>query len=223
MIGEQIEHRAAKVSLVNGLSMILTVVFQLLSVPVCLTFWGKEFYGSWLALLSAFTILRSLDGGFVTYVGNKLNYLYHQDTDALRVHLSSAMAGIALIGGLQLLLAAGTLFINPLAAILGMPAAHSEGITARLGLLLLIASWVLTGSYLGIVHRLLIPAGMMYQATWWAMAFQIVQFAAIMTAAVLKLSMLQTSLLFASAQIVIYIASALYVRRTLPGFWPWLQ
>ena len=48
MIGDQIEHRAAKVSLVNGLSMILMLVFQLLSVPVRLTFWGKEFYGSWL-------------------------------------------------------------------------------------------------------------------------------------------------------------------------------
>ena len=175
------------------------------------------------ALLSAFMILRLLDGGFVTYVGNKLNYLYHQDTDALRAHLSSAIAGIAVIGGLQLLLATGTLFINPLAAMLGMPAAHTESIAGRLGLLVLIASWVLTGSYLGIVHRLLIPAGMMYQATWWAMAFQIVQFAAIMTAALLKLSMLQTSVLFAGAQIATYIASALYIRRILPSFWPWLQ
>jgi O-antigen/teichoic acid export membrane protein len=84
-------------------------------------------------------------------------------------------------------------------------------------------SWVLSGSYLGIVHRLLIPAGLMYQAAWWAMGFQVCQFGAIMAAAVWRLGMLQTSLLFALSQLVIYVASALYVRRALPGFSPWLR
>src|SRR5260370_40715769 len=81
-----IEHRAAKVSLVNGLSTILTIGFQLVSVPICLHYWGKESYGSWLALFSAFMLLRSLDGGFTVFVGNKLNYLYHQNTAALPEH-----------------------------------------------------------------------------------------------------------------------------------------
>jgi O-antigen/teichoic acid export membrane protein len=219
----KIEHRAAKVSLVNGLSTVLALVFQFVSVPVCLKFWGKESYGNWLSLFSAFMLLRSLDGGFAAYVGNKLNYLYHQDTAALHDHLSSAIAGIAVVGGLQLMIAAGAIFFGPLAAMLGMPAGHSESIGASVGLLALVVSWVLTGSYLGIVHRLLIPAGMMYQAAWWAMVFQITQFAAIMSAASFRLDMLPTSLLFAISQIVVYVASAMYVRRVLPKFYPWLQ
>ena len=223
MIGGRIEHRAAKISLVNGLSTLLTLVFQLVSVPVCLKYWGKESYGSWLALLSAFMMLRALDGGFVAYVGNKLNYLYHKNTDALREHLASAATGIVVIGSLQLLIAATTLVFHPLAAILGMPAGRHEGVAAQLGLLVLIVSWVLTGSYLGIVHRLLIPVGMMYQAAWWAMAFQAAQFASIMAAAMLRLSMLQTSLLFAAVQMTVYIGSALYVGRMLPQFYPWLR
>ncbi len=81
----------------------------------------------------------------------------------------------------------------------------------------------MTGSYLGIVHRLLIPAGLMYQAAWWAMGFQVTQFAAMMAAAILKLNMLQTSLLFALSQLTIYVTSAFYVRRKLPAFSPWLQ
>jgi len=223
MVVGGIEHRAARVSLVNGLSTVLTLLFQLVSVPVCLKYWGKESYGSWLALFSAFGILRSLDGGFTTYVGNKLNYLYHQNTDALREHLSSAGTGIILIGSLQLLLASATLLFEPLASALGVPTDLGESRQAQLGLLALMASWVLTGSYLGIVHRLLIPAGMMYQAAWWAMAFQITQFGAIMFAALLRLGMLPTSLLFATAQIVIYVVSALYIRRVLPDFYPWLR
>lgn len=223
MNGASLEHRAAKVSLVNGLSTILTVGFQLISVPVCLHYWGKESYGSWLALLSGFTLLRSLDGGFVIFVGNKLNYLYHQSAGALRQHLSSAVFGIAVISCLQLALAAGTLFIDPLSTMLGVPSNQTGAVVARFGLLTLMLSWVLSGSYLGIVHRLLIPSGMMYQAGWWAMEFQICQFAAIMVAAMLRLNMLQTSLLFAISQLGSYVASALYIRYKLPGFSPWLK
>ena len=217
----RIEHRAARVSLVNGLSTVLALVFQLVSVPVCLRYWGKGSYGSWLALLSAFMTLRSLDGGFVSYVGNKLNYLYHKDADALRLHLSSAVAGIVIISGLQLTLAAATLMFDPLAGALGVASGPHESRGAQLGLLALMVSWVLTGSYLGIIHRLLIPAGMMYQAAWWSMAFQVTQFGAVMLAATLRLSMLDTSLLFAAAQLVIYVASAIYIRRCLPEFYPW--
>jgi O-antigen/teichoic acid export membrane protein len=223
MEGGGIEHRAARVSLVNALSTALTLMFQLISVPICLRYWGKESYGSWLALLSAFMMLRSLDGGFCTYVGNQLNVFYHQSAEELREHLSSALAGIIVISAVQLAFAVGTVLFYPLAALLGMPAHHEDSMSAPLGLVALTVSWVLTGSYIGIVHRLQIPAGMMFQAAWWAMAFQVTQFAAIMIAATLHLNMLNTSLLFALAQMLIYVTSALYLRRKLPQFYPWLK
>ena len=218
-----IEHRAARVSLVNGLSTVLTLVFQLVSVPVCLKYWGKESYGGWLALMSAFLLVRSMDGGFATYVGNELNVLYHRDANALRLHLSSAIVGVVVIAALQLVLVGGTFTYDPLARMLGMAPDVGGAGSAQWGLLVLMISWSLTGSYVGIVHRLFIPAGMMYQAAWWAMAFQIIQFAAIMTAAVLRLGLLQTSALFAAAQVAIYLSSAVYVRRVLPGYLPWLR
>jgi O-antigen/teichoic acid export membrane protein len=222
VVSGRIEHRALRVSLVNGLATVLTLLFQLVSVPVCLTHWGKESYGGWLALSSAFLMLRSLDGGFVTYVGNKLNYLYHKDIDALREHLSSAVAGIIVINALQLMLASAALFYHPLAIALGV-ASDGGDRGAPLGLFLLVVSWVLTGSYMGIVHRLLIPVGMMYQSAWWAMVFQITQFGATMAAALLKLGMLPTSILFAATQMAVYVASAVYIRRKLPGFYPWVR
>ncbi len=223
MSQNSLEHRAAKVSLVTGLSTLLSIGFQLVAVPVCLKYWGKEAYGSWLALLAAFMLVRSLDAGYVAYVGNKLNILYHSNTPALRSHLSSGVAGIALIGSLQLALACGALFSNSLAAVLGMPDAGASGLLDRLGLLVMLFSWVLTGSYLGIVHRLQIPAGMMYQAAWWGMVFQVSQFAAIMAAALLQLNLLQTSTLFALSQFAIYTTSAIYIKQKLPSYFPWWQ
>src|ERR1700730_13400173 len=149
MSGRRIEHRAARITLVNGLATVLTLAFQLVSVPVCLKYWGKESYGTWLALLSAFLMLRALDGGFVAFVGNKLNYLYHKDTAALREHLASASIGIVIIGAIQLLLAASSLMFSSVAASLGMPSGSTDSMATQLGLVTLMLSWVLTGSYLG--------------------------------------------------------------------------
>ena len=49
MSQDGIEHRATKVSMVTGLSTLLSVAFQLISVPICLKYWGAENYGKWLA------------------------------------------------------------------------------------------------------------------------------------------------------------------------------
>ncbi len=218
---ESIEHRAAKVTLVTGFSTFLSIAFQLISVPVCLLFWGKETYGNWLALFSAFMLLRSLDAGYVSYVGNKLNSLYHQDKQVLRLHLSSAVVGIGLIGALQLLLASSTFVFDPMSNMLGLGSSVGDGISDKFGLFLLVISWILTGSYFGIVHRLLIPAGLMFQAAWWSMLFQASQFMAIMMAALLSLDMLQTSFLFAISQMVIYLSSVIYIKHKLPDYYPW--
>lgn len=223
VISGRIEQRAAKVSLVTGVSTILAVVFQLTSVPVCLRYWGRAEYGSWLALFSAFLFLRSLDSGYVAFVGNKVNYLYHRDIPALRCHLGSARTGIAVIGVIQLTLAALAAVLPPLASMIGMPGERGGAAAAGLGLLVMTISWVITGSYIGIIHRLMIPAGLMYEAGWWAMALQVSQFAAIMFGASMKMSLLQTSALFAASQLIVYVSSAIYVRRKLPAFAPWWQ
>ena len=217
-----IEHRAVKVSLVTALSTGLTLAFQLISVPICLKYWGKQPYGTWLAISSAFTLIRSLDTGFVMYVGNKLNYLFHQSMDELRRHLSSAVFGIIVISLAEILIATSTSFSVHLSRLLGMPDVHGDT-SPPLALMIITVSWVLTGSYIGIVHRLQIPAGMMYQAAWWGMGFQVTQFVAMILASVFSLQMWGASLLFAGSQVFIYLASGIYLRRKLPSFLPWLR
>lgn len=216
-----VEHRAAKISTVTGLSTLLSVGFQLISVPICLKYWGKDTYGSWLALYASFMLVRSLDNGFIAYVGNKLNYLYHQDRRTLREHLASSITGIAIIGSIQLSIGVAAMFFDGIALLLGVPLDLATDNRSALALLVLIGTWVLSGSYIGIVHRLLIPTGMMYQAAWWSMGFQVSQFTGIILAAILQFDILQTSLLFSFLQFSIYFASAIYIRNKLPAYYPW--
>jgi|GEM_PF-1380524 len=221
MSGSPIEKRALGITAVSGLSTVLGVALQLITVPICLQFWGESAYGAWLALFSAFILIRSLDAGYVGYVGNKLNYLYHQDKIALRRHMASALVGIGVIGLIQMVLVAALLLTGHFASLVGL-SSNSEPLAA-VALVGMLLSWTATGSYLGIVHRFMIPVGMMKQAVWWAMAFQMSQFAAIMIAAVLRLDILQTSLLFALFQAFNYLASAIYMKNKLPDYYPWWQ
>lgn len=221
MITAGVERRASSITIVSGLSTFLRLGFQLISVPICLKYWGKDTYGGWLTIYSMFTLIRSIDSGYVTYVGNELNYLYHGDPASLRVHLASSLPVISLIGLLQLGIGALVVAFGFMSGPASMIARHAGPWGCGWALFVLIATWALSGSYLGIIHRLMIPTGLMYQSVWWAMAYQTCQFVGIVLAAVLQMNLFQASLLFAGIQFTIYVTSAAYVRYKIPDYYPW--
>lgn len=215
-----IEFRVAKVSAVQAITTIFSVFFQLISVPICLRYWGAKDYGHWLVIFAAFQIIRSFDAGFVSYVGNQLNILYNLDREKLREHLSSAIVGILLISVFQLTFAIGVIYSERLAALLGFSELKTNDVHGIIGLFILVGSWVLTGSYIGILNRLFIPVGMMYEAAWWNMAFQICNFFAIMVSAINDFNIVVTSVFFALSQSAIYLFSAYYFKLKKPEFFP---
>ncbi|HET7930107.1 MAG TPA: hypothetical protein VFL63_01790 [Rhodanobacteraceae bacterium] len=220
MSDQSVESRAAKVSLVTGGSVIIAIVFQLVSVPICLHFWGARQYGEWLAVFAAANFLRVVDSGYITFAGNRLNLLYHQDTNLLRKVLASGVYAVALLGVVQIgaLLLIGQL--GGLGWLLGSD--HlARASDAQAALAILVGSWVVSGSYFGLVHRLMVPTGLLYQAAWWSMGYQVSLFLAVVCAAASRFDLLATSILVAAIQAVTYILSAAYVWWKLPEFMPW--
>jgi O-antigen/teichoic acid export membrane protein len=214
-----VETRTARVALVTGLATILSVALQLVSVPLYLRFWGNEKYGLWLGLLALFNLLRTFDTGFTAYVGNELNLLYHKDQAALRRTLASGVAGAVVVGALQLTAAGLIVATGTLGGLLGVP--ENVALHGRAGLAILLVGWAFVGPYMGIVHRLLVPAGMLYEATWWSMGVQVTQTSALVAAAILGLSITGAALLFSVTLLGIYLASALYIAHVLPEYFPW--
>lgn len=215
-----VEHRAISVSLVTGLSSLLSIIFQLISVPVCLHFWGAEKYGVWLAIFTVSTMFRTIDGGFINFVGNRLNLLYHQDQVELHRVLASSVIGVAVLGIVQISLVLFAAFGGGFSWLLGNDSSMAVHAESK-ALIILVLAWVLAGSYIGIVHRLLIPAGLMYQAAWWSMAYQASLFVALIVSAVGQLSLLSACIVIAAAQSFVFITSALYIKRKLPDYYPW--
>jgi O-antigen/teichoic acid export membrane protein len=216
-----VETRAAKVAVASSLSMGLSIALQLVSVPVCLRYWGQEKYGLWLALFALANVLRTPEVGFNAYIGNELNVLYHRDPAALRRTLASAVWGALLVAALLLLCGALIAVSGALATLLGIPDSVTQAGRAGLALAVLLLGFAATGPYLGCVDRLLIPAGMNYQAIWWFMGLQIAQSASLVVAALLDCSLVEAALLFATTQAGLRVATALYIARQLPDFFPW--
>jgi O-antigen/teichoic acid export membrane protein len=217
-----LESRALSVSFVSGLSSMASIFFQIISVPICLHYWGTEKYGVWLTIFTVATMLRTIDSGYVSFIGNRLNLLFHTQQDALRETLASAVFGSAILGVVELLLTV-LVITHPDISML-FNGRESENVRREsLALLILAISWITSGIYIGIVHRLLAPAKMLYQAAWWAMAYQASVFVVLVLSALLGLSLLVTSAFMAFVQAGVYLGSAYYIRHKLPSFYPWWQ
>ena len=216
-----VETRAAKATLAAGLSMGLSVVLQLVSVPVCLHYWGEEKYGLWLALLALANLVRTLDFGFTAYVGNELNLHYHRDVPQLRRTLASALWGAWALVAIELVASAVIVASGALAGMLGIDEEVARHGRAGLVFGILLFGYVMTGPLFGVIHKLLIPAGMQHQSTWWFMGLQITQTGSLIAAALLGLSLAQAAVLFSVALATLQAASALYVGRKLPHLFPW--
>jgi O-antigen/teichoic acid export membrane protein len=216
-----VETRAAKATLAAGLSMGLSIGLQLVSVPICLRYWGEETYGLWLALISLATLVRTPDFAFSAYVGNEINLQYHRDAQELRTTLASAVWGGAALALVEALAGVAILASGRLAPLLGIPEEVAEHGRAGLAFAVLMLGFVSLGPFLGIVHKLLVPAGMLHQATWWFMGLQIAQTSSLVVAAALGMTLGQAAALFVVCFAVLQGASAIYVARKLPGFFPW--
>ena len=174
-----IQSRAIKNSAVGFLSFIVSIAQAFISVPILLTYWGNEIYAIWLALFAGAALFQSVDNGHINYVGNKINLLYHFDKDGLKKTLSSSIIVSATLGLFQLIVILVLISFRLLPAFFNLSEELVSDISLSLSLLILVFSWFISGSYGGILHRLMIPAGFYTQSLWWGIIYKISQFASI--------------------------------------------
>lgn len=216
-----IEERLAKTSIATWICTFITMLIQLISVPICLRFWGTNLYGEWLAVFAAFTLMRTIDYGYTMYIGNEINILYHINNSKLRLSLASAVWGILFLGVVQILILIILYLCHNMGLIMGGHNNDYYNYEIFLSLLIMSICWICSASYIGIVHRILNPLGMLYQSTWMMMWLQVAEFFVIILAALFKMSILSTAVLFSIANIFFYIFSAVYVKSLLPQYFPW--
>ncbi|MEK6405919.1 MAG: hypothetical protein AABN34_03035 [Acidobacteriota bacterium] len=221
MISSSIEHRAFKNTTVGALSFLVTLGQTLVLVPILLKHWGNVSYGLWLTLMAGFNLLQALDLGHQNYVGNQLNMQYHTDLNQFRRTLGSSLLiayflGLVEIGICLLLIASDTMTL-----FLSVPSQVIAEHQLSMGLLLLMTMWLVFGSVGGIVVRIMIPAGMLYESQWVGIAVRLIQFFSIVIVAVGGGSILAACLWYAVIQSVMALLIFRYIQLKLPDFYPW--
>jgi O-antigen/teichoic acid export membrane protein len=218
---EPVQRRVLKVTSIGGISFVLSAGLGFVSVPICLHAWGPDRYGTWLALQAGFLMLRTIDNGYLGYVGNEINVLFHADKPRMRRGLASAFPVSLGLGLLQVAIwsmLAGTHHLQWLLGVGDASVARYE-LASALGVLII--AWTLSGSYIAIVTRILVPIGLMHHAGVLALVLQLSQTAAVMVAAELRATVLHAAALYAGVQVVVSVATAIYLRRKASEFYPW--
>jgi O-antigen/teichoic acid export membrane protein len=213
--------RLTRISSVSGISTIVSIIFQLITVPICLKYWGGDKYGIWLSIYATFLIIRSFDGGFNIYIGNQINILYNSNKKLLKQHLASSLYGILFISSLQIIFCILIIYAKNISLFFGFNFYYIEDKEEGLALFIMVVSWILGGSFFGIIHKLLIPTGFMYQAVWWSLVYQISNFVIIIISAFYNFNIINTSVFLSFFQALIYALSAFYVKYKLPEYFPW--
>jgi O-antigen/teichoic acid export membrane protein len=216
-----IERRALKNTLTGALSFFLTLGQTIVLVPVLLKCWGNTTYGLWLTLMAGFNLLQTLDVGHHNYIGNELNMLYHTDKGAFQKVLGSSVLIAYFLGVAEICICVGLIFTGALPLFLSVPSEIIIENQLALGLVLLMSMWLVFGSMGGIIVRILIPAGMLYQGQWMAIIVSLSQFLSIVVVAGLGGGILAACLSYAIIQSVMSLLILWYIKVRLPEFFPW--
>lgn len=222
-MNNSVQGRAFKNTIVGAISFLINFLQTIILVPILLNYWGNEIYGVWLALFAGFSLLQTLDLGHQNYVGNKFNLLYHENKDELKKALGSSLLIAYLLGLLQVTICLVLIFSNALNSFLGVSLELLTQQSLGISLLVLMLMWFSFGSVGGILVRLLIPAGMLYQSQWWGILIKLTQFLSLVTVALFGGGILIASIMFAVVQSFISFFIYIYIKNKLPEFYPWWQ
>ena len=218
---EPVHRRALKNTVASGMLLVSSILVSLVAAPIYLREWGPSRYGAWLSVLAALTLLRTLDAGHISFVGNELNVFYHRDRERMRLALASSLRVSLMLSLLELGVWAGFLGLGRLGTLTGLSDSqmHEYGVAPALGVLLLASA--LTGPHLGVIHRLYMPVGLLHEGSWWAVLQQFGLAAALIASALFKVSIVTAAIGYGAIQGVTAIASALYLRWRAPDLSPW--
>ena len=206
---------------IGFISFVISFLQAIITVPILLNYWGNDIYGIWIALFAGFTLLQTFDFGHQSYVGNLLNIEYHINKQKFADYLGSSLVIAVLLGSLQLAITIFLILTGYLNDFLGISENSIDYSVISLSLISLMIMWVLAGSVGGILVKILIPAGYMYQSIVWGIIFKLAQFLSLIIVAISGGYILEASIAYSIVQISLSLLVFRYIKNKLPEFYPW--
>jgi O-antigen/teichoic acid export membrane protein len=147
----------------------VTIMSQVVLVPVYLTYWNVETYGIWIAILALANMLVNLDLGHQEFLSFEFMRIGKENRLLLSQYLwSGIMIGIT-ISLFQLVLMGVFLGLELLPYLLGESDSMTPSILRTAGIVLLLqgTAWLIGTSITGLLFRVLAPFGHYPRMAWW--------------------------------------------------------
>lgn len=215
------EKRAFSAIIAQTIFFSLHFIQSIVVVPFFLEGWGNENYGIWIAILSLYSLIQVIDTGHQTFVGNEFNLYFHTNKPFAQKILGSSIAVTVLVGFVILLIFILFSYLGFVDDLLGVRQDHEQYAQIKLGLLIMIASWVISGNVGGILYRAILPLGVMHITIYISITLKIAQLIILICAATLSWSFLKLSFVYSLASVLYTYATFFYVKRIMPDFFPW--
>jgi len=147
----------------------ITMLAQLLLVPVYLKYWSIEVYGIWIAIQALVSILSTLDQGHQTFLEFEFLRFGRDKPKEIALTLWSSLSIALFIGLIEIGIVLFFIFCGNLKGLLGLKVASEAGLMRDAGyvLLMLMTVWAFVSNIGGIFVRVLSPFGYYARMNWW--------------------------------------------------------
>lgn len=190
-------------SIASWIRIGVTMVSQIVLVPVYLTYWKIEVYATWLAIQALIAVLSTLDIGHQNFLGYEFFKFTNGDKPGLsRLLCSGVLVGVSL-GLLQILIIVGLLISPFLPPLLGIKDTLHAVLIHEAGIVLLMQgiAWLIAGSFGGLAVRVLSPFGYFPRFNWWGVFAAVLTTVSPAVAVLMGCDLLQTGFVLAIATI----------------------
>ena len=149
--------------------ILLTVLTQVLLVPVFLAHWSVEQYGCWLIIQTIVGLSSMLSASHHNFVGYEFLKVGDKQPEKMRLLFYSAFPYVMLIAVLELLVVAGLIYFGLIQTTLDPDRKLDSGLLHQTfwSLIIYSVSWLVSSSVGGLAGRAVAPYGYFPRMTWW--------------------------------------------------------
>ncbi len=149
--------------------IVLTVLTQILLVPVFLTHWSLDQYGCWLIIQTIIGLSSMLSASHHNYVGYEFLKTGDEHLEKMRLLFYSALPYVVLLASFELLAIVGFIYFGFVQMAFDPERSMDSGLLhqASLSLILYSVTWLVATSVSGLAFRAAAPYGHFPRMMWW--------------------------------------------------------
>ena len=165
-------NRVISGTLASWLRIAVTIVSQIVAVPVYLHYWSVETYGAWILIQSIISFVTIFDIAHHNYLGNEFLKLGKKRTAEIGEVLFTGLVVAIIVSILIFLAFSGLILSGAINQWTGIE--HAKSRAFEVSLLITSATWIFTITFTGLLGRALYPFGYYPLCAWSGVLFALV-------------------------------------------------